>query len=505
MGAISLTIIILSNVIGILRVYALARYSHMRSLSWSKKMYTLQINQSYETFIDTESAIFIRNVTTEPNEVVTGFIMPLGMVISSSITLIMMGAMLLWYDLYITLSIIAFFIVAFTTLSFFIKNKLKILGKQRITTTAARGVIMQETVRCFKDIRMAGQENEFDKRFSKSAKDVIDVLIKSTTYGQIPKYWIQTLFFGGLILSCIFLILQSGSDENLILEYIPTISLFGLAGQKLLPEIQALYSSRNTMIFALPAIENLYKIEETLKNKSTHKNEFPKINFEKNINFENITYTYPDGNNAISKPLSLTIKKGEKIGIMGPSGSGKSTFIDIVMGLLEPDTGTITLDGKVLDRNGIQSWRKNISQVPQDVSILGRSLKGNIAIGVENKEIDEEKIWKILGMVNLKEWAEQLPQKLDTNLMKGAAALSGGQKQRIGIARALYRDTDIIVLDEATSALDENTENDILRIFETTFKNKTTISIAHRKNTLKSCNRIIQIDKNGMREANTKS
>lgn len=490
--------ILAGTALNLFRVYAVARFTHMRAHAISTRTFSINLQQPYEEFMETRPAVFVRRTVGEPNEVVNQFLMPLGNFISSAITSIMMLGFLFWFNPYVTLGVIAFFFLSFGILSIFTKERIKILGIERIEHSTRRGHILQEIVRCFRDIRMSGQEIEFIHRFDRTSMDVSKNQIKVKILQQIPKYWVQMLFLGSVItLSTAFLMLSS-NDQSFI-DYLPMIGVFVLSGQRLLPEIQTLYLSKNTMLYGGAAVEKMYSEYHYLKN-----NQRPVVKSSKRlplneeITLEKVQYTYRDGTKGLPEPVSLFIKKGEKIGIVGESGSGKSTILSIIMGLFETTEGALKIDGEQLTQETMHEWRQSVSQVPQQVAVLDTTLKSNIAIGVEPDNIDESRVYKALKMAQLGNWVDNLPDGLNTELMKGTAALSGGQQQRIGIARALYRNTDVIILDEATSALDEKTEKDILTIFDKALADKTVISVAHRVNTLKNCDRIIKLGDNGI-------
>lgn len=497
LGVCAFLIVLSSNALNLLKVYYISKYSHGISRRWSEKLYSLHLNQSYEKFIHLKPAVFIRNSVTEPQEVVIKFLMPLGMMLSSLLTLFLVLAGLLVYSPLITVSTLGIFIFSFLLLSFFIKKKLMFLGKDRISLSTERDNILQESIRCFKDIKMTSCEKSFEKKFNKKAKQVSSVLIYSSVLTQLPRYWLQTIFFGFVLIGCIVLIIISETDKNVFLNYLPTITMFALAGQRLLPEIQTVYTSRNSMLFSLPALKNLTSTMAELLEEEVKDNQQQKIDFCHELSLDNVTFNYGE-NEVFTKPVNLTIRKGDKIALLGSSGSGKSTLISIIMGLLRPNSGYIKSDQYVINDNNVKSWMSKISQVPQEVSIIDGSLIKNITIGQDEKNIDEEEIWEILELVDLKDWAQNLPEQLNTNIMKGVSSLSGGQQQRIGVARAIYRNGDILILDEATSSLDQETEKRILKIIHDKFKDKTIISITHRPESLKYCNRIIEMNSDGI-------
>ena len=214
--------------------------------------------------------------------------------------------------------------------------------------------------------------------------------------------------------------------------------------------------------------------------------------FTKDLKVEQVTYQYPAGEHPVFENLSMELKKGESIALIGPSGAGKTTLADVILGLLEPQAGRILLDGQDVYEN-LPGWAKVIGHVPQTVFLVDDTIRGNIAFGLPAEELDEEKIWRALREAQLDDFIKSLPEGLDTMVGEQGVRLSGGQRQRIAIARALYNNPEILVLDEATSALDTETENAVMESIDSLHGSKTLIIVAHRLTTIRNCDRIYEI------------
>lgn len=488
--------VVLSNLIGLLKVYVLARYTQMRGLSLSKQMFEIQMHQPYEKFAQTQPGVFMRRCVSEPVQAVTGFLMPFAEGVAAAMTACFMIAFLAWYNLSVTMGVIGFMLIAYFAMVLIIGRRLKVAGQTRVQAVTNRTQVVQEVFRCFRDIRMSSQERAFHKRFSDVSMEAMKTQILSSFWAGFPRHWIQILFFGSIVFGCTVLILTGGSNTQvLLLEYLPTIGVFVLAGQRILPEIQTIYNARNKMSFGMASVEALF---EALDEASEFPEPIPPLRSrlvpEKTIVLEDVAYKYPDSNIGLVSPFNLTIQVGEHVGIVGKSGSGKSTLASLLMGLIGPQEGRLVVDGESVDRSRLSDWSAAVAQVPQEVMLLSTNIRGNIAIGVEPSKIDDEQVWDALEKAQLADWVRTLPHGLDSEVMSGAALVSGGQKQRIGLARAFFRDASVIILDEATSALDDKTEGEILVTLEEQLKGKTSISIAHRLTTLRMCSRIIEMD-----------
>ena len=275
-------------------------------------------------------------------------------------------------------------------------------------------------------------------------------------------------------------------------DFLPSLSLFAISGLRMLPSANRIISSFNRIKYSTPAIEILAKeVDRFHKNK---KEELQQINttvhFKDSIKIENLEFSY-DGKNKIFEDFKMDFKRGEFNVIYGPSGCGKTTLMNILLGFLKPTKGDILVDGKSILYN-LHDWRSLMSFVPQEINLSDSDLMSNLAYGVDESKIDINKINKVLEMVDLKEFVESLPYKLKTYTGEKGLKISGGQRQRIAIARALYRNKEILILDEATSALDKDTEKKIIKNIRENMKGKTVIFISHRDSVRKYADKVFQ-------------
>lgn len=351
-----------------------------------------------------------------------------------------------------------------------------------------------ESLSGFTDIKITGSEKFFRKKIENNLEEITEIDSKATVYNLAPTKVIETslmLTFGVLI--CIGITIFSDKAELLKI-----LGIFALAGYRIMPSL-------NRIMIAVNGINRslwIYPLLEPLKSSSSEVKKIISghvpLSFTSSISLKNVSYKYPGCEEPVISNLSLEIKKGEIIGITGPSGAGKTTLMNLLLGFLVPYSGKLLLDNVEIDQTNITSFHKNVGYVQQQVFLLNGTLAENIAFGLPKSSIDYEKITKVLKKASLYEVVIKLPKGVHEDIGESGVKLSGGQRQRLGIARALYFDSEILFFDEATSSLDNETEQEInSSIVNLQEDSITIIIIAHRKSTLESCQRIININPGG--------
>ena len=297
----------------------------------------------------------------------------------------------------------------------------------------------------------------------------------------------------------LYIIKQTGSFANSL----PIISLYVFAGYRLIPAFQVIYSSSTNLTFVAPTVDKIYDDLKNFKTieKDQHKSD---IKVEKLISLKNVQYNYPNTSRTTLKNINLSIPVNTTVGLVGATGCGKTTTVDIILGLLEAQKGTLEVDGKVITKQNARSWQRSLGYVPQQIYLSDDTITANIAFGVEPKDINQEAVEKASKVANLHDFVtEELPKKYQTEIGEKGVRLSGGQRQRIGIARALYHSPKVLILDEATSALDNQTEKAVMDAVNNLSKSITIIIIAHRLSTLKKCDKIFLLEKGEIKDQGT--
>jgi ABC-type multidrug transport system fused ATPase/permease subunit len=352
----------------------------------------------------------------------------------------------------------------------------------------------QEALGGIKDIKVIGKINFFLSSFFNQNYKLSNIAAKQHLISQLPRHYLESM---GVIALAIMVLVLENKTGNLN-SMLPTLGMFLIATFRFLPSANRILSALNSLSFAQPILELIYKQQRICSQKDllTEKNisQENQITFNKDIKIENIFYKYPNSENYALNDITLKIKKGESIAIIGKSGAGKSTFSEIILGLLEPSSGSVIVDGlNVKEITG--AWQQQIGYVQQNIFLNDDTLRNNIAFGLKDSEIDVSKLNKAIKESQLEDLVKELPNGINSYLGERGIRLSGGQRQRIGIARSLYRNTPILVFDEATSSLDNETEREIINAIRLLKGSKTIIIIAHRLSTIDYCDRVIEMHK----------
>lgn len=495
-GVGTLLAIVVANAVGLIKAYAMARYFSMRTQSLSSKMFHLQARQPYEDFLHTHPSEFYKRVIAEPTEVARNFMEPIGNLIAALVSITMMLALLTFLNVWVTLIVFGLFTVSYVGIMVATKAPLRRRGQKRVVAYTARTKVLHELARCAREVRMTGQEQAFVSRFADHSTGMFQSEIAVNFWSQIPRYGMQMLFFGGVVLAGMLVVLMSedpAQARKTLTDALPLTGVFVMAAQRLIPELQSVYTSFGKIAYGSASVEALWKDVERMERAALPIGFVAPMPFEC-VDLVEVGLSYPGQTQAALKGASLSIAKGDKVALIGPSGSGKSSLIQVLMGLLRPGEGALLIDGRPLDDAAMAAWRASVAQVPQEVVVLSDTVWRNIALGVADEDVDKGRVVQVLRDVQLDGWVESLSQGIDTDIQTGSAPLSGGQKQRLGIARALYRDADMVILDEATSALDEHTQEAIVALMDRVFAHKTVVAIAHRPEAIAGFNRRVFLD-----------
>ena len=472
--------------------YFSLRFVQMREYSIGKRLIEGYLRQPYSYYLNKHSAELGKNILSEVGVVISTGLRPLIDLIVNSMVALSITILLVIVDPKLMLIVSCSLGLSYGLIYWFTSKFLKILGKERTEKNQLRFLAINEAFGAIKEIKVGGLEKNYIKRFSDSAAVFASNNSYALSIEQVPRYILEAIAFGGIMLVILYLMSQTGSFNNAL----PVISLYVFAGYRLMPALQMIYRSVTLLTYSKTALGTLVKdFKELEQEKLSEDENF--VFFNKTITLKNISYSYPNSSREILKSINFAIPAKTTVGLIGTTGSGKTTMVDIILGLLEAQKGTLEVDGNLITKKNVRSWQRSIGYVPQHIYLSDDTIAANIAFGLNDQDIDQEAVEKASKLANLHLFVtEELPKKYQTKVGERGVRLSGGERQRIGIARALYHNPQLLILDEATSALDHQTEAAIMDAVNTLSKNITIILIAHRLTTLSKCDNIIKL-KNG--------
>lgn len=344
-----------------------------------------------------------------------------------------------------------------------------------------------------KEVKLFGSECFFIKKIDEAYADSSVAESKTNMLSILPNMIMETICITAIMISTLIK-LSMGGD---LTKFVTVLAAFALAAIRLIPTVGNVSTSISRVTFNKASIWGIYnELKEIENNKiSLYLDSacLEKLNFVEKLCVINVSFKYPEGDKYVLKDVSLNIKRGQSVAFVGPSGAGKSTLADIILGMLQPEAGSIEVDGVNINNN-IKGWYKQIGYIPQSIYLMDSSIRNNVAFGIEEENIDDEKVWEALRKAQLEEFVLGLPEGINTNLGDRGIRCSGGQRQRLGIARALYDDPEFLILDEATSALDNDTERAVMKAIDSLKGKKTLLIIAHRLSTTKNCDITYKIE-----------
>lgn len=445
--------------------------------------YTLM---KYEQYLPKSSSEIVSLTSVDVELFFNNGLVALVIIFSETCVLISICCVLFYIDPFIIISLAISFIALYTISSLFFSPRIHKSGKMHRETFERSIACVTEIFRSFKEIIINNKAEYFKNIFEKESLKNTQAQAFYFLAATCPRVVIEMLFVVVFSIAISIMYFNNYSPDRILL----IISVIAYSGFRIMPVLNRILVQYNTLKSTKACISTVHKAFMELPTVFMYPS-VPNFRFNKSICFKDVSYKYKGSSTPILNNMSLTIQKGECIGIIGKSGSGKSTLINLLLGLLSNTSGSIIIDAAFPVK--CREWLNHIGYIPQQINLTNDTLKNNIAFGVPEEEVDEERVQEAIEASQLKEFVEQLPCGLDTIIGENGAFLSGGERQRIGFARALYKKPEILVLDEATSALDINTEEKLVETIRLISKDKTVIIVAHRLSTLKYCDRILEV------------
>ncbi len=467
----------------------------------SVRMMKSYMHQDYLFHISKNVAEFQRNIINDINGFFTVALNALQFLAEFSVSVVLVIFLLVqdWVSTVAVATLLFLFMGLFTI--FFRKVLVKIGEESRQANVQVTKWLFQ-AFSGIKEIKVANRETFFIANYDRSYKDCARAQRQQSVLTYLPKPVMETVCICSLMLAMIIKITVLKSD---IASFVTTLSVFAVAAFRMLPSFNKITGYISGMMFNKPAIDAVYKdlmeIEQLMVQKTEEQIDTQKVSLTTAIELKNVSFRYPESDRWILKEANLGIKKNTSVAFIGASGAGKTTAADLILGILQPEEGIITINGTEI-KKCMASWHEAIGYIPQTIYLMDDSIRANVAFGIPDSEIDDAAIEKALREAQLDQFVHTLPDGVNTMIGDRGVKLSGGQRQRIGIARALYRNPSVLVLDEATSALDNDTEKEVMEAIDGLHGTRTLIVIAHRLSTIRKCDKIYEVGNGGFTERN---
>jgi ATP-binding cassette, subfamily B, bacterial PglK len=508
----STTSFIVFAVIGLLLVFVLKNfylllYNHVQlkvilnqQVKLSRRLFKEYLTKPYIFHLQRNTANLLRNVNTEVTRVFGGIIINGFQLFTEFLVSIFILFLLLFTEPVATIT--SSILLGGSVLLFFkvFNKKISELGKEQHKISALMIKWVNQGLGASKEVKVSGKEEYFINAYTDQSKINANNNRFMGMLQQVPRLFIETLLVTIVLITMLIIVFQGINTSHIV----STMALFAMAAFRLMPSINRVVSLITQIRYCQPALnivyDDLFLNKEEIPNEN--KNSLKKLNvknkskksFMEAIELKDVSFCYPNQKDYSVKDVSLTIPIGHSVAFIGESGAGKTTLVDIILGLFQPENGDVLVDGKNIFEQK-QLWQQNIGYIPQSIFLSDDTIRSNIAFGVEEELIDDLAVWRALEQAQLRDFVEDLPDKLETKVGERGVRLSGGQRQRIGIARALYHDPEILFMDEATSALDNETEKEIMKSIDGLRGDKTLIIIAHRLSTIENCDTVFKLNK----------
>lgn len=473
------------------------RFVYTNQFATSRRMMINFMERPYEYYLNADTAVIQRNITSDVNNMY-GLILSLLQLISECIVFVCLAAVSLVADVWMSITVTVLLVVVLLVIKCILKPIMKKAGEENQDYYSGLYKWIDQSVMGIKEIKIANKESYFINEYAKCGAGYVNAVQRYNLYNATPRLLIETVAIAGMVL---YMMIQLINGTRVV-DIMPQITLLAMVAMRLIPCANRINNHLTSISYFEPFFmgvsdnlqteirdENIDYDAKTYQKKVA----VQKLDIKEKIELKNITYKYPNTDVFIFQQADMEIPIGTSVGIVGTSGSGKTTVVDILLGLLQLQSGEILADG-VEVREHYEEWLKNIGYIPQTIFMIDSTIRKNVAFGYADEDIDDDKVWQALKEAQLDEFVRGLPEGLDTSIGERGIRISGGQRQRIGIARALFEDPEVLVLDEATSALDNDTEAAIMESINRLHGRKTLIIIAHRLQTIEKCDIVYRIE-----------
>lgn len=489
LGIASIVLVVGSSAFKTVTLHLVNRFTFLLRHSISARLLSGYLHQPYEFFLTYNPSELSRNVLSEIDQLQNGLIKPVSQLIAQGSVALAMMLLLFFYNPWIAISAAVVIGLMYGVIYLLVRKRLGRTGQARQDANGARFQACNEALGGIKDVKITNAATAYQGSFNHASREYSRHQANAETLSQSPLYMVETIGYSGLIILALILMKQS----NDIGQVLPVLGLYGFAAYRLLPSAQIMYRGFAQLKFSSAALETIH--QHLSLPTQTSKPASQPLTPQKEIRLQGIRFAYPTApDKTVLQDFDLVIPANTSVGIVGKSGAGKSTVMDLLLGLLQPQAGTLSVDGIPIDASNIHNWQAAIGYVPQHIYLADTSIAENIAFGVPAGQIDMQAVERAARAAQIHEFiSTELPAGYQSRVGDRGIRLSGGQRQRIGIARALYRDPPVLLMDEATSALDGATERALSYAVSLLSSRKTVLLIAHRQNTLESCKSIVNL------------
>ncbi len=485
------TMAVLAGLIRLLLLRMTTRLIFLSGHDLSVEMYRRTLLQPYSVHAMRNTSEIVSALTVKANSIMFDILLPTALIVNALVVVVFLTGTLLYIDFLVATVTASIFVVAYLLIAALSHRKLRANG-QIIADQQTKGIkLLQEGLGGIRDVLLDGLQQVYVDHYEAVDRSLRRAQGDNLFFGGSPRYLMEVVGIAAIAGLAYLVSIQGG-----ITAALPTIGALALGVQRLLPAFQQGYNSWSLITGNQAALKNVLDLlEQPVAEPAAASNAHP-VAFSRDVSFEGLSFSYANMAGAALELPKLTIAKGARVGIVGATGSGKSTFLDVFMGLLHPQSGSMLVDGVPLHPGNSRDWQARIAHVPQSIYLLDDTIAANIALGLKPGEIDRVRLVEAARGAQILDYVESLPEGFETIVGERGARLSGGQRQRLGIARALYKRAPVLVLDEATSALDGETEKAVMASIDASAADLTILIVAHRLSTLENCDEILTV-KNG--------
>lgn len=474
--------------------WASAKYSYKVQRELGVRVLEAYMKQGYIFFVQNNTSRLINGISGDTSSIY-GILKTVFTSVMKLLTIVCIGAYIMIQSVQMAVILMLLAVLCLLVVQLLYRKSMSKNGKKRRDLICEMSQVVMEAIQGHKEVLVMNRQEYFIKEYGNVKAEYSRVSVKVDMGTTVPAYLIEMICITGILTA---VAVQMGSTDN-VTELVTQLSMIAAGAFRILPALGAITSGINTIIMSTSQLGACYDtvrqvkgLEREEQKKAEQEKKHLHAQFEQEIVLQNVSFRYPGTEEDVLEKVNLTIKKGESVALIGPSGAGKTTVSDIILALLKPTEGHIFMDGIDIEDLGSQ-WNRIIGYVPQATFIIDDTIRHNVAFGEKKTMVDDERVWQALKIAQLDDFVRKLPKGLDTRAGERGVRFSGGQKQRLAIARALYRNPEILVLDEATAALDNETESEVMKAIEALQGYKTLIIVAHRLTTVRKCDVIYEV------------